>query len=224
MQRPAVLVPGLTAKPWHDAANYDALLCSLRAAHDVLAAGWASVWGAGRMRPQAEGLQEPGQRWSVFDIGAACESEATRQGPAVQSEADESASTAATVAMRSTAMATHTPLQRVCELLAQLRRDGRTSSPPYEPLKAQFSTMAPGVHVRPHTGPTNAKLTLHYGLAVPEGTSIRVASERRPFAQRGLIAFDDSFVHEVWHDGSGHRTTLVLHVAHPGMGGREMRS
>ena len=112
--------------------------------------------------------------------------------------------------------------------LDRLREAGKRANPPYAPLKAQFSTMAPGVHVRAHTGPTNAKLTLHYGLVVPEGSTstsgarMRVVDEVRPFVQGGLLAFDDSFEHEVWQDGATPRTTLVLHVAHPGLKGGGM--
>ena len=36
----------------------------------------------------------------------------------------------------------------ICSLLAELIAEGRTADPPYEPLKAQISLMAPGVHVR----------------------------------------------------------------------------
>ena len=32
---------------------------------------------------------------------------------------------------------------------------------------------------------------------------------------RELLAFDDSWEHEVWQNGSAPRTTLVLAVAHP---------
>ena len=80
---------------------------------------------------------------------------------------------------------------------------------------SQLSTMAAGTHVRPHTGPTNAKLTVHYGLEVPFGCALRVVGETRPFATKGLLVFDDSWEHEVWNNGTGHRTTLVLHVQHP---------
>ena len=56
-----------------------------------------------------------------------------------------------------------------------------------------------------HTGPTNAKLTLHYGIDVPRGGSwLRAGGapphgggETRPFVEGGLIVFDDSFEHEV---------------------------
>ena len=71
------------------------------------------------------------------------------------------------------------------------------------------------MHVRPHTGPTNGKLTAHYGLVVPTGASVRVVDEWRHFAERELLVFDDSFEHEVWQNGSSDRTTLVLHLAHP---------
>ena len=140
------------------------------------------------MRMQPEGLQQPGQRWLVFDIGAACA--ATSPKPAE-------------------------PLLGVCRLLWRLQREGARASPPWAPLKAQFSTMAPGVHVRPHVGPTNAKLTIHYGLHVPQGALLRVGSERRAYEEQELLVFDDSFEHEVWQHGATERTTLVLHVAHP---------
>ena len=42
---------------------------------------------------------------------------------------------------------------------------------------------------------------------------MRVGDEVRPFGRGRLLAFDDSFEHEVWTPTA--RTTLVLHVAHP---------
>ena len=106
-----------------------------------------------------------------------------------------------------------------CRVLARLHTAGQHARPPFAPLRAQISHMAPGVHVRVHTGPTNAKLTIHYGLAVPHNAAhIRVgADDLRPFLERALIVFDDSFEHEVWQNGTTGRTTLVLHVAHPGL-------
>ena len=79
--------------------------------------------------------------------------------------------------------------------------------------------MGAGVHVLPHTGPTNAKLTAHYGLDLPPGASVRVGGEWREYRERELLVFDDSFEHEVWQNGTAERTTLVLHVAHPELRG-----
>jgi len=206
LQRPSMVVSGLPAQPWHEARTYGSLLSRLLAAHDVLTDTISFVHATGRMRPQAEGLQRAGQRWDVLDLGAACK----REWGAMEGKATATERKGDTLV---------SPLRLgVCRLLVELRREGRRATPPYEPLKAQLSTMAPGVHVRPHTGPTNAKLTVHYGVFVPHGASIRVASETRPFVQHGLLVFDDSFEHEVWHNGSHDRTTLVLHVAHPHLG------
>ena len=36
------------------------------------------------------------------------------------------------------------------------------------------------------------------------------------FPSGGLLAFDDSYEHEVWQNGATDRTTLVLHVMAPG--------
>ena len=52
---------------------------------------------------------------------------------------------------------------------------------------------------------------------------MRVDDEVRPFVQDGLLAFDDSYEHEVWQDSEGPRTTLVLHVSNPALGGETMR-
>ena len=261
-QRPTHLVAGLSAWPWYDAENgYAAVRSAMRGAHSQLLDALDEVSSMGRMRPQPEGLQEAGQRWLVFDIGEACEGgggggddddeegEGESKGEG-EGESDESGGGGAGQGLEeegAAGSAISSRLQPVCRLLASLRSRGAESIPPYAPLKAQFSTMAAGVHVRPHTGPTNAKLTLHYGLSVPEpsrnrskssraggngdagadggsgkggvdgvhGARIRVGDETRPFVARGLLAFDDSFEHEVWQDGDGDRTTLVLHVAHP---------
>ena len=60
--------------------------------------------------------------------------------------------------------------------------------------------LAPGTHLRLHTGPKNQRLTLHLGLTVPLGPTIRVGAlpgEVREWEEGKVIAFDDSFVHEV---------------------------
>ena len=238
-QRPAMLVRGLPgAAPWHDGeAEYPVVHDMLRRSHEALLDALEHISSAGWMHPQPEGLQEPGQEWRVFDLGAACRRDAADResegsggggggGGSAQDDDEGNDDRGRDGRLRRS-------LRPVCALLSRLRGMGAEGSPPFAPLKAQFSTMAPGVHVRPHTGPTNAKLTLHYGLAVPDGSSstagarMRVADEVRPFVQGGLLAFDDSFEHEVWQGGSTPRTTLVLHVAHPGLrtgGGHSVES
>lgn len=273
-QRPAMLVPGLAASPWHESVAYEPLLRTLRGAHELLLDALDAVVSSGAMLPQPEGLQEAGQEWQVFDVGEACAAASTAASAAASTVAITAARAAAagadpaggTVgATRGGRVRDH--LTPACRVLDELRTSGASASPPHVPLRVQFSRMAGGVHVRPHTGPTNAKLTLHYGLVVPsdcggdqggagesrggEGSGIgaevrlgsgahgggdsgdgdgdghacratsriRVGEETRPFVSRGLLAFDDSFEHEVWNGAKTARTTLVLHVAHPDLAG-----
>ena len=189
-QRPALLVRGLQPAPWVDDPErvYAPLVETLKKAHGVFLDTLDYLVSMGHMVPQSEGLQEPGQQWDVFDLGATCGADGSHVFKWVAP---------------------------ACNWYHRLRKVGAQATPPCPPLKVQFSTMDPGLHVRPHTGPTNAKLTLHWGLEVPKGARIRVANETRPFVERGLIAFDDSFEHEVWNRAKTHRTTLVLHVRNP---------
>ena len=47
-----------------------------------------------------------------------------------------------------------------------------------------FSALGPGAHLRPHCGSSNARLTAHLPLLVPEGAcAIRVADESRPYRE-----------------------------------------
>lgn len=108
--------------------------------------------------------------------------------------------------------------------------------------QVKFSVMHPGTHVWPHCGPTNCRIRAHLGLQVPAKTFIRVASETRyamgdvasvkwffrrcPYTnqlyryfrswQEGkMLIFDDSFEHEVWHNGTGVRLVLIVDIWHP---------
>lgn len=81
--------------------------------------------------------------------------------------------------------------------------------------QVKFSVMHPGTHVWPHCGPTNCRLRAHLGLKVPANTNIRVAEEKRSWKEGQLLIFDDSFEHEVWHNGTTLRLVLIIDVWHP---------
>ncbi|XP_068626977.1 aspartyl/asparaginyl beta-hydroxylase isoform X2 [Battus philenor] len=87
----------------------------------------------------------------------------------------------------------------------------------------KFSSMEPGTHVRPHVGPTNCRLRMHLGLSNTKDTYIRVDQETRQWQLGKVLLFDDSFEHEVWHNGTGTRLVLIVDVWHPDLTPNERR-
>ena len=94
----------------------------------------------------------------------------------------------------------------------------------------EFSLLSGGAHVRPHCGPSNHKWRLHLGMIVPAGASIRVGGLgtsqdaadgtdgpglRRAWEEGRVMLFDDSYEHEVFHEGEGARVVLIVDVWQP---------
>ncbi len=74
--------------------------------------------------------------------------------------------------------------------------------------------------MRPHVGPTNTRLRAHLGLSVTPAMSVgmRIADETATWVEGELLIIDDSFEHEVWHDGdeaAGARLVLLVDLWHP---------
>lgn len=88
-------------------------------------------------------------------------------------------------------------------------------------MKAQYSLLAAGAHVRPHTGPTNERLVISLGIAGVghDNARIRVTSQWRPWRAGEAIVWDDSFEHEVVVDGeeatAPPRAIVIVHFEHP---------
>lgn len=78
-----------------------------------------------------------------------------------------------------------------------------------------LSVLRGGTHIQRHFGSTNTKLRCHLGLIVPEGPRIRVGEEMLQWREGDCIVFDDSFDHEVWHDGDSERVVLIMDFWHP---------
>jgi len=98
---------------------------------------------------------------------------------------------------------------RTCEELANM--DGVVSL-----QWAEFSVLEPGSHIRPHSGPTNDRLTLHLCVSTPSGVHIRVGNTEPVEYRRGqVLLLDDSFEHEVWHRGDRDRAVLLVQFEHP---------
>jgi|EP01046_Picozoa_sp_COSAG06_P033646 hypothetical protein len=70
----------------------------------------------------------------------------------------------------------------------------------------EYSRLAPGTVIKPHTGPDNSRIRAHLGLITPEGAGLRVAEHTLGWSEGQIIVFDDSFEHEVWHRGAQNGT------------------
>lgn len=83
---------------------------------------------------------------------------------------------------------------------------------------AFFSIFKPGTHVPEHRGVTKAMLNVHLGLIVPQGPGkceMRVASERRNWAEGELMVLDETWPHEAWNLTKEPRVVLFLQVKRP---------
>lgn len=89
--------------------------------------------------------------------------------------------------------------------------------------EAFFSVLEPGTELPPHHGLSNAKLTLHLGLRIPEGTGIEVGNETRTWSEGRSLIFDDSFRHRAWNRGTASRLVLIVDVWHPALSAIERR-
>ncbi|KPU76971.1 uncharacterized protein Dana_GF11291, isoform D [Drosophila ananassae] len=92
--------------------------------------------------------------------------------------------------------------------------------------QVKFSVMKANTHVWPHCGPTNCRLRAHLTLVAPEPkkTLLRVAEQERTWREGELFIFDDSFEHEVWHNGSLPRLVLILDMWHPELSSHQRRN
>ncbi|EOD14965.1 hypothetical protein EMIHUDRAFT_61840 [Emiliania huxleyi CCMP1516] len=80
----------------------------------------------------------------------------------------------------------------------------------------QLTDELAGAHLLPHCGSTNARLTAHLPLIVPDGCEIRVGDEVRHPRVGELLIFDDSYEHEVWNrHPTDVRVVLLIRFWHP---------
>ncbi|MEZ5573720.1 MAG: aspartyl/asparaginyl beta-hydroxylase domain-containing protein [Halioglobus sp.] len=84
-----------------------------------------------------------------------------------------------------------------------------------------FSSLAPGTRLRPHFGTTNIKLRHQLCLEHAIGARIRVGDQWRSWQQGKCLVIDDSFDHEVVHEGDERRVVLLLDCWHPQLTAKE---
>ncbi|PZG13298.1 aspartyl/asparaginyl beta-hydroxylase domain-containing protein [Micromonospora craterilacus] len=85
----------------------------------------------------------------------------------------------------------------------------------FSPGVILVSRLTPGTRIMPHCGSTNAVLRIHLPITVPSGAWIRVADQTLTWQEGRCLIFDDSFEHEVGHEGTEDRVVLILDIAHP---------
>lgn len=78
-----------------------------------------------------------------------------------------------------------------------------------------FSALKAGVHIPPHHGATNARLTVHLPLIVPPDCALRVGEEIHVWEPGKLVLFDDTIRHEAWNRSDRLRVVLIFDVWHP---------
>ncbi len=79
----------------------------------------------------------------------------------------------------------------------------------------KFSAIQPGTHIRTHTGPSNERLRVHLTLFHTGGARIRVGTDWHTWEEGKAIIFDDSWEHEVVHNGKDMRVVLIMDIWHP---------
>lgn len=90
--------------------------------------------------------------------------------------------------------------------------------------QVKFSVMQPKTHVHSHTGPTNCRLRAHLGLVVPPNVHLRVGNKILSWEEGKIIIFDDSWEHEVWHNGITYRLVLIVDIWHPELTDQEKKN
>jgi len=78
-----------------------------------------------------------------------------------------------------------------------------------------YLVLQPGATIPTHSDFTNAQLTCHLGMIVPEGCTLTVARETRPWREGVPLFFDHSFGHSARNPSTQVRVILLLDIAHP---------
>lgn len=191
LQRPNHMLAGLESKPWYEASDFPWVRRLEEHWREILAELMA-VEAVGEVWPEVRGHDRAlacGGHWREFPI--------LGLGSASSVQAASCPATFGLL-MEVDAVRTH----------AELWPSQET---------ALFSRLTPGTHLRAHCGPTNTHLTCHLALRAPHGCRLRVGGESRCWELGRCLVFDDSFEHEVWHDGSDVRVVLLVRFWHPGL-------
>ncbi len=182
------LFPGLTAKPYWDAADWPAecraILAQFEENHPALLAEFEAGIPRAReaFRGQSTGYFGVADRWLSYAL-------VEETGEPVPE-----------------AFAAFPRLARILAALVEHKL----------PCKTYFALMRPGVHLPEHCGGHNIALRMHFALRIPPGdTGIRVQGIDRRWEDGKCLYFDDTFVHEAWNRTEEDRYILLMRLLHP---------
>lgn len=92
------------------------------------------------------------------------------------------------------------------------------------PSEIFVSVLAPHTQIPAHHGVSNAILTVHLPIAVPDGCGLEVHDETREPEEGKLLVFDDSWEHSAWNNSSEQRVVLIFEIWHPALSEAERRA
>jgi len=78
-----------------------------------------------------------------------------------------------------------------------------------------FSALAPKTRIPPHHGETNARVTGHLPLIVPDDCCLRVGFEQRQWQEGECLVFDDTIEHQSINDSTEQRVVMVFDLWNP---------
>ena len=80
---------------------------------------------------------------------------------------------------------------------------------------AFYSILDAKTHIPPHSGVTNARLTVQLPLIVPPDCGLRVGGEAREWVPGRASVFDDTIEHEAWNRSDAPQASLVFYIWNP---------
>jgi len=93
------------------------------------------------------------------------------------------------------------------------------------PMEIFFSVLKPNIHIPPHFGTANTRLTSHLPLIIPsDKCRIRVANHTHHWKEGELFLFDDGWDHEAWNDSDQTRVVLIFEAWRPDLHLEEIKA
>ncbi|MEM1154145.1 MAG: aspartyl/asparaginyl beta-hydroxylase domain-containing protein [Pseudomonadota bacterium] len=92
------------------------------------------------------------------------------------------------------------------------------------PSEIFVSVLAPHTQIPAHHGVSNAILTVHLPIAVPDGCGLKVHDETREPKEGELLVFDDSWEHSAWNNSGEQRVVLIFEIWHPALSESERQA